>query len=165
MNLVNKKYFREDLNNDVDGKKWQLMFSSVIDKANYMKFTLGSVDNYNEIENKITEGKSFVHGLGFSKNLIEIYATNFHFQRMYKWHYIIARLSIDSKLKDKVSSFKTLLEYIFKGDDDYDIFDPAFYHNETALLWTVSTMSLANIILTEKQRDIWIRKGFVLNKV
>lgn len=160
MNLQNKKYFQEDLNDD-DGKKWQMMFSFIINKANFMEFATTFVETGDDLESKIKDGKRHVNNLGFSKDLIEMYTTNIQWQRIYKWDFVIARLSLSSELKKKIYSYKSLHDFIFLNNAD--IFDPAFYFNNTALLWTVSIGSFVNILLTEKQRNAWIKKGFVLD--
>ena len=162
MNLLNKKYFQETLNTDVDGKKWQLMLSFVINKSNFMEFRVDIANTNNEIIDKISDAEKYIKHLGFSKNIIKIYTSNFYYQKLYSWNYIIARLSLDYKLRNKVCTYKTLVDFVLKNDSD--IFDPAFYFNETALLWTDTSMGYANILLTEKQRILWIRQGFVLNK-
>ena len=163
MTISNKKYFQEDLNNDVTGNKWQIMLSSVIEKANFLEFTIGTVDSKVEIVSKISEAKRHIQHLGISKQLVNLYSTNIYFQRKYPFHYIIARLSIDAELKIKIISYKTLLDFVIKKDAD--IFNPAFYFNDSALLWTNTTMGFANILITEKQRSLWIKQGFILNKI
>ena len=160
MNLLNKKYFKEDLNTDIDGKKWQFILSFVINKTNIMEFRVDIANTNDEIQNKIVAAEKYIKHLGFSKNIIEIFATNFYYHKLYSWNYIIARLSLDSKLKNKVCSYKTLVDFVLKNDSD--IFDPAFYFDDTALLWTVTSMGYANILLSEKQRNLLIRQGFVL---
>jgi len=155
-----KKYFQEDLNSD-DGTKWHKMLSHVIDKTNFIQFTSGIVDVGDDLKSRIREAKNHVRFLGFSKNLIEIYPTQFHYQRMHQGHYIVVRLNLASKLKKKIRSYETLNDFALKYNDD--IFDPAFYFNKTSLLWTVSSMNYANLLLTDEEKLLWQTAGFSLN--
>jgi len=162
MTFSDKTYFLEDLNKDVEGKKWQSMLSFIINKTSHIELRVDVAITNNEIENKISEAEKYIKHLGFQKNIICIYSTNFYYQKLYSWNYIIARLSLDYKLKNKICSYKSLVDFVLKNDSD--IFDPAFYFDKTPLLWTVTSMGYAYILLTEKRRNLWIRQGFVLDK-
>lgn len=143
-------YFLEDLNHDDDGRKWQIMLSSIISKVNAMEFTLGICDTETEKEMCIGSARETIEKIGLSECFIKVFATNSYYQRQFPWQYVIARLSIDSKLIKILESKKTLLDYAFKGDEGFQ--DPAFYKDNRPLLWTVSSMSFANIFISDNQR-------------
>lgn len=152
MQISNKRYFQEDLNSD-DGTKWKKMLCSVIDKANFMEFYSVIVGVNDDLQIKITEAKEHIRQLGFSKNLIEIYATN----TLDESRFIVVRLNLDSKIRKKISSYKTLVDLALSDDE---IYDPAFYFNKMPLLQAITTGVYANLLLSDTEKLLWQKTGF-----
>jgi hypothetical protein len=153
----NRRYYQEDLSSD-NGKRWSQMLASVIRKANYMEFRSDYAETKDSIKEGVERAEAHIKHLGLSRQLACIYSSLVIYQKEYVWYSILVRLRLSAELKKKVSSYQTLEDLVIRSDDD--IFDPAFYFNDTPLLWTVTSMSFANLLLNDLDKQSWQESGF-----